>query len=314
MHLISLSRIERRRLTVFFSSLILAIIAWLFFALSGRYIYKVDCEINFINAPLNKAYHPLHEDTVTLQLEGTGWQLLFSRIHLISPAVNASLKSLADRDYITFTEQLRDLNRQFKANEKVISVIPDTLFFNFSKRVTKNVPVKLVYSLSFRKSFDISGPVKLVPDSVVVTGAEEDVARINSWNTNVLFMADVNSTIKTKLPFEAPLNNNIDIFPQQVKVEVPVDEFTEKVFDVPLTIMNNHGREVKLLPEKVKITFLTALSNYARFERDSVKAVVNVDGWIKNRYTQLPVVLTKYNPYSKLVKIDPQTVDFFIND
>jgi hypothetical protein len=108
------------------------------------------------------------------------------------------------------------------------------------------------------------------------------------------------------------LKNNVDVYPKFVKVIVPVDEFTEKVFEMPIEILNSPGREVKIIPEKATITLLTALSNYSKIERDSLSVSVNLDKWMKNKYSQLPIEIRKFPAFCKLVKTDPQTVDFLV--
>ncbi|MEJ6982598.1 YbbR-like domain-containing protein [Pedobacter sp. P351] len=314
MPIVSLNRIERRRISVFLSCLLLAVFAWLFFALSNNYEYKINSKINFTNPPLNKAYHPLQDDTITLKIQGTGWQLLFSRFKLNSKIVDVSLKGLNTGNFVTVSSQLRDINLQFESNQKVVSVFPDTLFFDFTKRITKSVPVKLLYKLSFQKAFGISGPIRLDPETVIITGAAEDLEKINSWKTDSLSISEINSSINTKVSFQKGVKNNVDVFPKFVKVIVPVDEFTEKILEIPIEVVNNPGRDVKIVPEKVKVTLLTALSNYPKIDRESFQVSVDLDKWMKNKYRQLPLQITQFPAYCKLVKTEPQIVDFFVKE
>lgn len=312
MALITLNRIERRRMTVFLSCLIAAILIWLVIALSGRYRYTADTKINYTDPPESKAFHPLQDDSVALEIEGTGWQLLFSRLRLNPQSVNVSLRSLNTRNYVIFSNQLNDLNNQFESSQRVISVSPDTLFFDFSRRTVKKVPVKLDYNLTFKKNYGISGPPKLNPSYVTVNGAAEDLRRITYWPTTTLTQQNVSTDLSLKGAFAPAKANNIDIYPQSVKVEIPVDRFTEKVIEVPLKVLNGKGKDVKLLPEKVKITILTALSNYPLLDRDSLMATVDLAGWSERGYMQLPVVLKKFPKFCIHVKTEPQVVDFFI--
>lgn len=312
MPVILLNRIEKRKVSVFLSCLLIAVFSWLFFALSNNYVYEVDSKLNFINPPLNKAYHPLQDDTVTLQVRGTGWQLLFSKLNLKSQIVDISLQSLSSSHYVVISKQLNNINLQFESNQKVISVSPDTLFFDFTKRITKRVPIKLLSKLTFAKAYGVSGPVKLEPATVVITGAAEDLKEIKFWQTDTLLMENISSTITTKIGFQKGLKNNVNVYPNAIKVEIPVDEFTEKTIEVPVEVENNPGREIKIIPEKARITLLTALSNYSGIERESIKVSVDYDDWAKHNYLQLPVRITKFPPFSKLVKIDPQIVDFII--
>ncbi|MBC8051703.1 MAG: YbbR-like domain-containing protein [Sphingobacteriaceae bacterium] len=314
MPIVSLTRIERRKISVFLSCLLLAVFCWLFFALSKDYEYKVNSKLNFTNPPLNKAYHPLQDDTVTLKLRGTGWQLLFSKLKLRPRIIHVSLKPLNFNNYITISSQLRDINRQFESNQEVVSVLPDTLFFDFTRRITKKVPVKLLYKLSFLKPYGISGPIRLEPATVIVTGAAEDLKDINFWPTDSLSLSGVAAQVNTKLGFQKGLKNNVDVYPKFVKVVVPVDEFTEKVIEIPIEIENNPGRDVKLVPEKARITLLTALGNYSKVDRQSLKVNVDFDNWVKNKYPQLPLRIVKFPSFCKLVKTEPQTIDFLVED
>lgn len=314
MPIVSLNRIERRRVSVFLSCLLLAVFAWLFFALSNNYEYQVNSQINFINPPLHKAYHPLQDDTITLKVRGTGWQLLFSKFKLSHKIVNVSLKDLTIKNFVTVSNQLPEINRQFESNQRIVSVFPDTLFFDFTSRITKRVPVKLLYKLSFQKAYGISGPIKLDPATVIVTGAAEDLEEINSWKTDSLSMTEINGSINAKVSFQKGLKNNVDVYPKFVKVEIPVDEFTEKVLEIPIEVQHNPGRDVKVVPEKAKITLLTALGNYSKIDRESLKVSVDLDKWVKNKYEQLPVQITKFPAFCKLVKTEPQTVDFLVKE
>ena len=312
MPIISLSRIERRKVSVFLTCLLLAVFCWLFFALSNNYQYTVTSRLNYTDAPLHKAYHPLQDDTVTLKVEGTGWQLLFERLKLQPKVINVSLKALNNSNYVRVSNQLHDINLQFASNQKVVSALPDTLFFDFTRRITKRVPIILEYNLSFKKPFGISGPIKLDPATVVVTGAAEDLEDIKFWRTDSLSLKDISSSVNAKVNFQKGANNNIDVFPRSVKVEVPVDEFTEKILDVPIEVENNPGRDIKIVPERAKITLLTALSNYSKIERDSIQVSVDLDDWSKKKYPQLPLRITKFPNFCQLVKAEPQTIDFLV--
>ena len=178
--------------------------------------------------------------------------------------------------------------------------------------MTKKVPVKLLYEMSFHEAYGISGPIKITPDSVMVSGALEDLKVIHSWFTDTLRLTDIQSTINTKISFINLNKSNVTVFPREVKVEVPVDEFTEKTVEVPIQLTNSRGMEVRLFPEKVSVTILSALSNYSKAERDSFLATVDLGEWKKYRYKQLPVILNKYPSHSKFIKIEPQTVDFLV--
>ncbi|WP_423149409.1 CdaR family protein [Rubrolithibacter danxiaensis] len=314
MPIFKLSRTEHYRLTLFIICLLVAIAAWLFFALSNRYTYTITANLQYINPPQNRAFHQLQPDTVTMQVEGTGWQMLFSNIHLQEKALEVDLRNLSRRNYITFTEQMRKINRQFEFNQHVISVSPDTLYFDFSSRAVKKVPVKLVYSLLFQKQYGVSGPIHLNPAYVTVTGPSEELKSIDSWKTDSLKVKKINTSINTSVALIPSEKANVSIYPQKVSVQIPVDELTEATMEIPVKVRGNPTREVRLLPEKVKLTYLVSLSAFNKLTPDDFEAVVNLQKWSEKKYKQLPVKLVQTPKYIKVIRMEPQIVDFIISE
>lgn len=313
MPLIKLSKLERRRLSLFFFCLVFAVGAWLFFALSNRYVYEARTLVKYSNFPQNKAFHPLQSDTVNLQVEGTGWQLIFSKLRIKPQSVTVNLKDLTKRNYVIFSDQLSLVNRQFESDQKVISVQPDTLYFDFSTRSVKKVPVRVVKNILFKNQYDISDKIQLTPEYVTVSGPFDDLVQIDVWETEKLNLEKVNGTISANIPLKRPSKANISIYPSVIEVKIPVDEFTEMSMDVPVKILNNKTyRDIKVLPNSVKITFMAALSNFPKIERNSFEATVNLANWAEKGYPQLPVKLSRFPDYCKIIRIEPQAIDFLI--
>ena len=73
-----------------------------------------------------------------------------------------SLEKLNNSNYILFSEQLSQINKQLETSQKIISVKPDTLYFDFSKRTNKRVQVKLIKKFSFVKQYGLSGEIQLL--------------------------------------------------------------------------------------------------------------------------------------------------------
>lgn len=313
MPLIRLSKLERRRLSLFFFCLVFAVGAWLFFALSNRYVYEASTLVKYSNFPQNKAFHPLQSDTVKLQVEGTGWQLVFSKLRINPNSVTVDLKDLTKRNYVTFSEQLSKVNRQLESDQKVISIQPDTLYFDFSTRTVKKVPVRVDKKILFSAQYDISDDIQLTPQYVTVSGPFDDLVQIDVWDTEKLKLENISGTISANIPLKKPSKANISIYPSVIEVKIPVDEFTEMSMDVPVKIINNKTyRNVKLLPDKVKITFMAALGNVQKIERGSFEATVSLVNWTEKGYPQLPVKVTKFPDYCRIVSIEPQALDFLI--
>jgi YbbR domain-containing protein len=315
MPFIKLTQIERKRILVLFTCLLLAIAGWLFLALNNKYVYTAKTVLVYKNFPQKKAFHPLQSDTVDLLVEGTGWQLLFARLRVSPPSINISLDQLNNRNYVLFSEQLYNVNSQLETSQKIISVRPDTLYFDFSKRTVKRVPVKLVSNLTFGKQFGISDDIEFTPDYVTVSGPQEELERIKEWKTDTLKLHDLQGPAVARVAMRQNTQKNVNIFPGTVEVKLPVDEFTEKTLEVPLKILNNNEYyNLKLYPKKVKITFMVALSSYQQVNEDFIEASVDLNEWKLQKHDQLTVKLTRFPDYCKLVKLSPGKIDFIIEN
>lgn len=313
MAFIKLTKVERKRFLVLVTCLCCAIAAWLFMALNNKYVYTAKTVLIYKDFPQKKAFRALQTDTVDLQVEGTGWQLLFARLRVNPQSIKVSLDKLNNKNFIVFTEQLAQVNNQLETSQKIISVKPDTLYFDFSRRTSKRVPVKLISKLSFLKQYAVVSEIKLTPSYVNISGPQEELARIKEWYTDTLKLTDLQSSAHTRVTIKANNLPNISIYPRSVGVKIPVDEFTEKTVEVPLNVMNNKEFfDIKLYPKKVKVTFMVALSRYEEIDEDFIEAVVDMDEWKLLKHDQLTVKLTRFPNYCKLVAISPQKINFIV--
>lgn len=308
-----LTKFQRHRLSLFFLCLTAAAVSWVFFALSNRSEYSVNTTVKYINVPQNKAFHPLQPDNVQIVAEGSGWQLLFSKMRITPKYLQVDLSTLNKQNFVILKNQLRVINSDFEEGQKIMSIYPDTLYFDFSSRSIKKVPVTLVSKILFKNQYGVYDNVQLLPDSVTLTGASADLKQITSWQTDTLKLTNVEASVQATITLRQPSKSNISIFPPQVSVKMPVDEFTEKVIEVPLKVKNNVGfEEVMLLPESVKIKLMVSLKNYPLVDKKSLDASVNLENWRNNQFPQLPVKINRFPKFCQLISVDPQSAAFII--
>lgn len=313
MPFIKLTKIERKRFLVLITCLLIAVAAWLLMALNNKYVYTAKTVLVYKNFPQKRAFHALQSDTVDLQVEGSGWQLLFARLRVKPQSIAINLEKLNNRNYILFSEQLFGVNKQLETSQKIISVKPDTLYFDFSERTVKRVPVKLVSDFTFAKQYGVSQDIEIVPKYVTLSGPEEELKKIKEWPTDSLKLKDAQNTTVSRIAMTQNKMKNVSIFPTSAEVKVPIDEFTEKTIDLPLRIINNKEYySVKLYPKRVKITFLVALSKYQQINENFIDVVVDLDEWRSLKHNQLRVKITRFPDYCKLVNIVPEKIDFII--
>lgn len=313
MAIIKLSKNERRRASVFITCLVLAMAAWVLTNLSASYKYTAKMVINFTNPPLHKSFKSLQSDTIDAEVQGTGWNLLFSKINLDNNSIAVSLKNLDTRNFVVLATQKDVINSKRPVGRQIISFNPDTLYFDFSSRAVKRVPIQLQYNIGFKKQFGIADQIVLRPNYVTLSGPADVLAKITSWKTDSLTLDNVEMPVEQTVRLQGVKESNMTIYPKAVQVKVPVDEFTEKTVQIPVKLINNKNYyNVKLYPQKVKVTFMVSLGKYAAINDDFFEAVADLNQWHESGYEQLRVKLTSSPDYCKIVKIEPQNIDFIV--
>ena len=308
-----LSKVQRRKIGVFMRCILISFIAWLLFAVSSNYTYIIKAGVTYVNIPENRAFHPLQSDTVDVRVTMTGWKILMANINKDTSTIQIDLSGLANRNFIVLSNQIGFINKQFPDDQRVNRLHPDTLFFDFSKQTQRQIPIKVLNQLTFKKQFGIIGETRSNPAYVTVTGPMEDVASIEYLETDSIKGTNVDSDIRTIAYLNRTQKNNITIYPTYTEVTIPVGELTEKIIEVPLKV-ENAGKytSVRILPSKVKVTILVSLKDFNTWTARDFEAVVDMTAWEENKVRSLPVIISKSPEYVKLINVDPINVDFFV--
>src|ERR1700733_7564320 len=268
MALFKLSATQRRRLSAFVTCLVVAFIAWLVAVLSNPKPYTTKVVLDFRNTPQRRAFHPLQSDTIAIAVNGTGWDAVFSRMGGGKP-INVDLQTLENKSYVVLSAQKDQINSKRESDKQIISFTPDTLYFDFSNRKVKRIPVNLISAIKYRHQFFQSGNISLSPAYVIINGPANLIDGINSWNSDTLKMDSVDENVNTHVNLQPVREGNLSIYPKNIQANIPVDEFTEKVLQIPVKLINNRDDDdVKIFPQTVKITVMVSLSRYADTNED----------------------------------------------
>lgn len=308
-----ISKMQRRKIAIFIRCLIISFLAWLLIAVSNKYTFTVKAGIEYVNIPEKKAFHPLQSDTVSVRIKMSGWNVLLSRLNPDTANIQVDLSTLSTRNYIVFSNQIGFINRQFPLDKQAVSVSPDTLYFDFSKQTQRKVPIRVPMHLGFKKQYGVIGATRTIPEHVTITGPLEDVANIEYLETDSIFGSQVHTDIRTVSNINRRQRTNVTIYPTFAEVVIPIGELTEKIIELPIKVENqNKYTSVRTIPTKVTVTTLVSLKDFSKWTARDFEAIVDLDNWAENGVNSLPVILTKVPDFVKIVKVEPQNIDFFV--
>ena len=288
----------------------IALIFWLLVKLSQTYTSDKAVEMNF-RVPENLAFRDAPPQDVVIEMEGTGWDLLFE--YFASPAVPLQYDLLDRRELVLSRNNLRsDLQDQlFSGDLRIIDINYDRIELTLEERVTRRVPIRLHSRLSFAPEHQLRGPVRLKPDSVDVTGPVSRVDSISFWPSDSLIMNRLKTSLTTNLPLRKP-SREISLNPRVVQAVIPMEQFTQKSLFVPLTV-ENAPDSVQVFPRQIAVTCVLGLSQYEKVRSTDFRFTIdleNVD--LQSENNAVLIEMAEQPDSVRNIQFTPRAAKYFI--
>lgn len=197
-------------------------------------------------------------DTLLVSLSGTGWKFLSGNLfsNLQSLTIDISFLSRQPAGVMAYPSS-RFVNRipELKSAEvKILRIEPDTLRFFLAENFTLKVPVIADVSVSCTNQFMISGEIKVMPDSIEIFGNLQTISAITSVAASPLQLDQLSASVDTTVTFTLPTGVRSGIKKQQVRLLIPVSEFAEKQFSVPVRPPLNMIGRFRFYPDHAILT------------------------------------------------------------
>jgi hypothetical protein len=216
------------------------------------------------------------------------------------------------KSYFAFpTRQfLNELSYRLSNDLKITSINHDTLIFRFDKLGQKRLEVKPQVKFTLKKQFRKSGNVSVVPDSVTVNGPKVTIDSMQFAYTQSYQFIEADKTILTDALITSA--KELDFEPKQVKMKIPIEEYTEAEQSVTVLLNNEpDGVKIKLFPSKVKVSFLVGLSRFSEIHPEDFRLTVSYDDILQGRQ-RLKINAESVPSFLYELKIFPEELEYLI--
>lgn len=284
--------------------------------LTKDYTKTIAFDIRPINAVENYVIlkDTTHKFDITLRTYG----FKFLRYYLANPNVTVDLEDLdkIDKKYIwTNSKGIAHINSQFSENVKILAVNPDSIIFNYDLNDLKKVPVNLNTEIAFIPGYDISGNYRISPDSIKILGPKVLLDSINSIQTELLSLKDINSNIDEQLTIVLPdSSQNIVYSHKEINVKGIIEKFTEGTIEVPVDVINvPNDIIINYFPKTINVLYYTSLSNFKKVKKSDFIIECNFND-LEPESTYLEPNLIKYPENIKNIKLSQKHIEFIISE
>jgi YbbR domain-containing protein len=309
-------RLNRRVVTFLFCLLVSAFF-WLTMSLSKDYTITLNFPVSYINLPSDKVISNNLPETINIDVKSNGFNLLIYKLKRKKETVLIDVKDskslrIKNHNYLLTNSRIDKVTSQFD-DIKVVKIYPDTIFLNFSKKITKTVPVKANLKLDFDKLYQQTDSVKLTPAFIKISGSADLIDKIKYVETEPVYLKNITDSLSLKINIlNTPALKLIDLSQSSVQATVNVTKFTEATIELPIEVENlPSGYVLKLFPDKVSIKYNVAFENYEKINALQFRVVVDYLK-IEPGSNKLKVQLMKYPSEIRSVKMNPEKVEYII--
>jgi len=310
----------RRKLITFSIFLLISSTFWLLNALSNDYPAIITYPVEFTDFPENKVLVGDLPESLQLRVKGKGFTILQYKLFPIIRPLKFKLdefklrrlNSKNDFDFYILTRTLdQKIEKGIKSDISLISIQPDTLFFQFADVISKKVAVKSNIKLLFDKQYMLSGKVITEPDSVKITGPKSILDTTYCVYTKEHIFRKLNDPIERNIGLEKI--DNINFSEKRVKIKINVEKFTESKIEIPIEVINMPDSvELVILPENITINYKVVLSKYNNIEASQFKAVVDYEDINFSISNKLKVKLSKYPKEIFAADYSPKNIEYIL--
>jgi YbbR domain-containing protein len=308
-----------RRLIVFLFFVVLATIFWFLNQLEEEYVTDISLPVRYTNMPPEKILVNELPDQFKIRVRAHGYKLLEYKISnkFLPFQINVNsitLKMLSGSDFsklYALTRLMDDkIENQLSSELEIVSISPDTIYFEFADRIFKKVPIASDIDAKPATQYMIYGDINFNPDSITISGAEPIIDTINEVFTNKIELFD----LAVNYIDDIKLNkiDNVNFSEDKVDYSINVEKFTEGSKKIKLHIVNvPDSLIVRTFPKEITVTYLVALSDYEKVLPELFEAVVDYKE-TNNQLNQLNIKIQNSPDYIRSLRYNPKTVEFII--
>ncbi|MCK9159432.1 MAG: YbbR-like domain-containing protein [Bacteroidaceae bacterium] len=304
---------KNREFLLFLFFFFISALFWLLQTLNNAYEVEFFVPVRLRNIPNNVVITENPPEKVKIKLKDKGTVLFNYMIGQDFYPIDISFsrdQNKNGRVSVLSSECFSMLRSQLRTTTTIVSVYPDTISYYYTESKAKRVPVKFNGAIIPQSQYCVSGTM-ISPDSVDVYAPSDILKNIHEVRTQHYFRFNVTDTVRAELSL---INiKGVKIRPRSVKINVPIDIYTEKTVEVPLVGVGfPEDKVLRAFPSKVSITFRVELSRFKEFNADNFYLNVSYDELMNLSSDKYTVKLKNIPNGVSQVHIEPSKVDFLI--
>jgi len=301
---------------IFLVCLLVALLFWFLKALDDTYTTQISVALELRHHPANQVLQDEPPDQVSLQVEGTGWNLLNLKTSASSYGFIIDLKEVTNTNStIQLNQNAPYLKKHLPTGLEIQNILPAVIDVNFDQKDAKQIPVHLNGDITYAPQYGISDSISLQPRKVSISGPKQLIQDIDHVKTKAFSWHDLKATKEKHMPLKRKNTPNINYSHHKVQLTVPVNQITEGTFQIPVDVRSKVPEyKITIIPSKVKVVYQTTLNHFESIDTSDFQLYVEDQDFDTTlSYPQkLPVRVSQKPAFLNHFKIMPDRLNFLI--
>ena len=304
-----------RKMMIFLGFLLLAFCFWLLRSFQNDYTQTYEVPLSIINLPPEFVLtdDPPEFIRVTVSAKGNDIFRYNYRKGFMPIEMDVNHFDKANKSFVFSADQLNnEIQKQLLGNTQLQSIYPSYIQISYKKRESKQVPVMINGAIVPASQRMLSGEIQISPAVITAYGAKEVIDTLKNVFTDYFEALDLKDSVEKIV--NLPKMKGIQFVPDKITVSIPVEEFTEKIIEIPISALNTPEHlTLKTFPKKVNVSFFVVLSKFNHVTENDFEVTADYIEFEKNKSEEKhPLYLSKFPDFVQNIRINPTEVTILL--
>ena len=245
----------------------------------------------------------------------SGFQFLYYKVFRSQIDIDVSQVEYRNGQYVLSEEVFRrQMDQQLSQNIALLDLDRNVLDVDLYQVDSKKIPIKANLNVQLQQNYILDGKVRISPDSVEVKGPKEEIDTIESIKTMPIQLTNVNEDFSNQVSLVFPKGLDNSIFSiGQATVFGKVSKFSEKIFDVPIQVVNApEGYQIRTFPNSVTVLCKATIERLKEISASDFEIVADYGQLDGSESSKLFLEITESPQKVYDVKLEENTVNFVL--
>lgn len=308
------STVKWKNLLLFLFFLLLSFIFWsmLFFQRDVEGVYKIP--LAYANVPHDVVFDEPLPEYIEIRVADKGLEIFkFDLSKRDSLVVDVEEYKDSRVNVLQGNQYMQFIRTRLAPSTQLRGYSPASISLQTSKLQSKELTVTFDGEIATNRANLVADSATFLPEKVMAYGSQQQLNELKTATTEYKVFNNLRSSSQYTINIK-PITG-IKFVPDEVEIYIPVEEFTERTFEVPITVRNApEGMDVKFFPSRVNVSFSVTLEEYKKIASEDFAIRLNYNDFKSNDDGRVELELTQKPSSVVNPRLSPSSVEFLFEN